>query len=324
MLCPVCGGGLDLSGERIDCLSCRHEFRSEEGIPQLFWRNDWPAGKPDVTEIIQGFYEEVPFPNYDEVDSATTLREKAQRGVFARLLDEQIPFGAKILECGCGTGQLSNFLGLTWGRTVIATDACMNSLKLAERFRRENQIKSVAFLQMNLFRPAFKPESFDFVISNGVLHHTSDPLLGFQTIAKLVRPGGVILVGLYNKYSRLVTDFVRMALRVSGDRVTFLDPRLRDKKADKVRQHTWFMDRFKNPHESKHSIGEVQGWFEQAGFEFLNSIPKATGEKFAADEKLFEPHPKGTKLDQFFVQTGELLAGGRDGGLFVMIGRKVP
>ena len=177
---------------------------------------------------------------------------------------------------------------------------------------------------MNLFRPAFKPESFDFVISNGVLHHTSDPLLGFQTIAKLVKPGGVILIGLYNKYSRLVTDGVRMALRVSGDRVTFLDPRLRDKKADKVRQHTWFMDRFKNPHESKHSIGEVQGWFEQAGFEFLNSIPKATGEKFAADEKLFEPHPKGTKLDQLFVQMGELLAGGRDGGLFVMIGRKVP
>ena len=145
MLCPVCGGGIDFSSERIHCLSCRHEFRSEEGIPQLFWRNDWPAGKPDVTEIIQAFYEEVPFPNYDEVDSATTLREKAQRGVFARLLDEQIPFGAKILECGCGTGQLSNFLGLTWGRTVIATDACMNSLKLAERFRRESQIKSVLF-----------------------------------------------------------------------------------------------------------------------------------------------------------------------------------
>jgi SAM-dependent methyltransferase len=323
MICPVCGGGLDLARDSIGCPSCGQEFPSEEGIPQLFWRNEWPAGKPDVTEVIKAFYEEVPFPNYDEVDSASTLREKATKGVFARLLDEQIPFGAKILEAGCGTGQLSNFLGSTWGRTVIATDACMNSLKLAERFRRENQIKSVAFLQMNLFRPVFKPETFDFVISNGVLHHTSDPLLGFQTIAKLVKPGGVILIGLYNKYSRLVTDFIRMALRASGDRLRFLDPRLRDKNINEVRKHTWFMDRFKNPHESKHSIAEVQGWFEGAGFEFLNSIPKATGEKFAADEKLFEPHPKGSALDQFFVQMGELLSGGRDGGLFVMIGRKV-
>jgi SAM-dependent methyltransferase len=312
-----------MSGERIACTSCRQEFSSQEGVLQLFWRNDWPAGKADVTEIIKAFYEEVPFPNYDEVDSASTLREKAMKGVFARLLDEQIPFGAKILEAGCGTGQLSNFLGSTWGRTVIAGDACMNSLKLAEGFRWQNQIKNVAFLQMNLFRPPFKPETFDFVISNGVLHHTSDPRLGFQTIAKLVKPGGVILIGLYNKYARLVTDFIRVALKATGDRVRFLDPRLRDKSADEVRKHTWFMDRFKNPHESKHSIGEVQEWFEGAGFEFLNSIPKASGEKFAADEKLFEPHPKGTPTDQFFVQMGELLSGGRDGGLFVMIGRKV-
>jgi len=322
MLCPICGGGLDPAGERVTCTSCGHEFPNEEGIPQLFWRNEWPAGKPDVTETIKAFYEEVPFPNYDEVDSASTLREKATKGVFARLLDEQIPFGAKILEAGCGTGQLSNFLGSTWGRTVFAGDACMNSLKLADGFRRQNQIKGVAFFQMNLFRPPFKAETFDFVISNGVLHHTSDPRLGFDTLAKLVKPGGVIMIGLYNKYSRLVTDFIRMALNATGDRVRFLDPRLRDQSADEVRKHTWFMDRFKNPHESKHSIGEVQGWFDDAGFEFLSSIPKATGEKFAADEKLFEPHSKGTKVDRVFVQMGELMSGGRDGGLFVMIGRK--
>ncbi len=323
VVCPVCGAGLNLTTDAIRCSSCGQQFPAADGIPQLFWRNDWPAGKADVTEIIKSFYEQTPFPNYDELDSASSLREKAERGVFARLLDEQIPFGAKVLEVGCGTGQLSNFLGTTWGRTIFAADACLNSLKLAEGFRRANQIKHVAFLQMNLFRPVFRPESFDFVVCNGVLHHTSDPLLGFQTIARLVKPGGVILIGLYNKYSRLVTDFVRFLLRVSGDRVQFLDPRLRDKKADKLRQHTWFMDRFKNPHESKHSIGEVQGWFEGSGFEFLNSIPKATGEKFAADEKLFEPHPRGGKVDHFAVQFGELLAGGRDGGLFVMIGRKV-
>jgi SAM-dependent methyltransferase len=311
LICPICGAGLELALHCLACSSCGREFSSEGGIPQLFWPNEWPAGKTDVTEIIRLFYEKTPFPNYDELDSANSLREKATRGVFARLLDEQIPLGSKVLEVGCGTGQLSNFLGITWGRTILASDACMNSLKLAERFRRANQIKHVAFLQMNLFRPVFKPDSFDFVICNGVLHHTSDPLLGFQSIAKLVKPGGVILIGLYNKYSRIATDFVRFALRISGDRLQFLDPRLRDSKADEVRQRTWFLDRFKNPHESKHSIAEVQGWFEASGFEFLNSIPKATGEKFSADEKLFEPHPKGSKIDHFAVQLGDLLSGGR-------------
>ena len=323
LACPVCAGGLELASDPISCLSCGKKFSSENGIPQLFWQNDWPADKPDVTEVIKAFYEQTPFPNYDQLDSSLSLREKAVRGVFARLLDEQIPFGSMILEVGCGTGQLSNFLGMTWGRTIFAADGCLNSLKLGEGFRRANQIKNVAFLQMNLFRPVFKPETFDFVICNGVLHHTSDPFLGFQTIAKLVKPGGVILIGLYNKYSRLVTDFVRLMLRISGDRLQFLDPRLRDQNADQVRRHTWFMDRFKNPHESKHSIAEVQHWFDVSGFDFMNSIPKANGEAFSVDEKLFEPHARGSKFQQSAVQLRDLLAGGRDGGLFVMIGRKV-
>ena len=86
----------------------------------------------------------------------------------------------------------------------------MNSLKLAQRFRKQNQIANVSFVQMNLFRPVFKAESFDVVVSNGVLHHTSDPFLGFQTISRLVKRGGFLVIGLYNKYSRLTTDFRRL------------------------------------------------------------------------------------------------------------------
>jgi 2-polyprenyl-3-methyl-5-hydroxy-6-metoxy-1,4-benzoquinol methylase len=294
----------------------------QDGIPQLFWQNDWPADKPDVTSAMQAFYEKTPFPNYDEFDSAEALRLKARRGVFAKLLDEQIRHGSSILEVGCGTGQLSNFLGMTWGRTIFGADACLHSLQLAENFRRENDIKGVKFVQMNLFRPVFPPEAFDFVICNGVLHHTSDPYLGFQTIAKLVKPGGFILIGLYNKYSRLATDFRRWLFKVSGDRMQFLDAQIRDRAANAGRKQAWFLDQYKNPHESKHTFAELQGWFQNNGFTFMNSIPKAQGEAFAADEKLFEPHDPGTTFQHFLAQAGETLVGGRDGGFFIMIGKR--
>jgi ubiquinone/menaquinone biosynthesis C-methylase UbiE len=314
---------LQLSPECATCSSCGNVFPCEEEIPLLFWANEWSGARPDVTEAMKSFYEVTPFPNYDDLDSSSALREKATRGVFARLLDEQIPHGARVLEVGCGTGQLSNFLGLTWGRSVLGADVCLNSLKLAQQFRKQNQIDNVSFVQMNLFRPAFRAESFDVVVSNGVLHHTSDPFLGFQTIARLVKRGGFVVIGLYNKYSRLTTDFRRLVFRLSGDRFKFLDRRLRDRNANDVRKHTWFMDQYKNPHESKHTLGEVQQWFELSGFEFINSIPKSSGGRFAADEKLFEPNPKGTQFDHFVVQFGDLLAGGRDGGFFIMIGRKI-
>jgi SAM-dependent methyltransferase len=183
---------------------------------------------------------------------------KARRGVFAKLLDEQIRHGSFILEVGCGTGKLTNFLGMTCGRTVIGADGCLHSLQLAGNFRRENEIKGTLFLQMNLFRPVFPEESFDFVVCNGVLHHTSDPYLGFQTIGKLVKRGGFILIGLYNRYSRLATDFRRWMFRISGDRMQFLDPQIRDRAANHGRKKAWFLDQCKSPHESKHTFGEVQ------------------------------------------------------------------
>jgi SAM-dependent methyltransferase len=205
---------------------------------------------------------------------------------------------------------------MTWGRTVIGADGCVHSLQLAENFRRENDVTGTRFLQMNLFRPVFPEESFDFVVCNGVLHHTSDPYLGFQTIGKLVKRGGFILIGLYNKYSRLTTNFRRWMFRVSGDRMQFLDPQIRVRAANHGRKKAWFLDQYKNPHESKHTFGEVQEWFKENGFEFMNSIPKAQGDSFAT-------HAPGMALNHFLVQAGEMLVGGRDGGFFIMIGKRV-
>ena len=69
--------------------------------------------------MVKSFYEENPFPNYDDIDSEWSLREKAEQGVFARLLDDQLPANAKVIEIGCGTGQLSNFLGLKVGADCL-------------------------------------------------------------------------------------------------------------------------------------------------------------------------------------------------------------
>jgi SAM-dependent methyltransferase len=322
--CPICGGDLFLNeGASLACKNCTHQFGSENDIALMYWPAEWHDPNQDVTEKVQSFYEENPFPNYEGLDSRDSLRKKAETGVFARLLDDQIPQRSLILEVGCGTGQLSNFLGMTWGRTVFGADLCLNSLRLANNFRQNQTIEGSAFLQMNLFKPVFKPNSFDFVISNGVLHHTGDPYRGFQEISKLVKPGGYILIGLYNKIGRLTTDARRMIFNFSNNRFTFLDSRLREERMVGDRRRAWFMDQYKHPHESKHTIGEVQRWFDDNGFDFVNAIPKAEAfATFAADEKLFADNAPGSRLDHALVQFGLLLQGAREGGFFIMIGRK--
>ena len=48
--------------------------------------------KEDVTNSVKSFYEETPFPNYDDFDDVSSLLMKSRQGIFAKLLDEQIPF----------------------------------------------------------------------------------------------------------------------------------------------------------------------------------------------------------------------------------------
>jgi len=322
LFCPACEGVLAREGAGFSCKACGKAFTSEAGIPLFFLPNDWD-GRADVTEAMKAFYEETPFPNYEDIDSVATLRDKAEKGVLARLLDEQLPNGARVIECGCGTGQLSNFLGITGGRQVIGADMCLNSLRLAQAFKTRNEIENVSFCQMNLFRPVFARESFDLVISNGVLHHTADPYLAFRSILRLAKPGGHVLIGLYHAYSRIPTDVRRAIFNATGNRFQFLDPRIKREKLSETRKRTWFMDQYKNPHESKHTFGEVLRWFEESGVDFVSSIPKTRPfESVTDDERLFEPSVPGTGFERLLVETGMLLTADREGGFFVMIGRK--
>jgi len=268
-----------------------------DDIPCLFAPNEWPEGKSDVTEMAKSFYEDTPFPNYDDLDGRESLLTKLRRGVFERLLDEQLGRPMMVLEAGCGTGQLSNFLGMGWGRTVIGADLCLNSLRLAKSFRDRCSIANVQFVQMNLFRPPFEDGTFDLVICNGVLHHTSDPEGGFHSIARKLKPGGHVIVGLYNWLGRLPTLWRRR-----------LSARYRA-------QH-------RHPHESKHSMAEVGKWFDLSGIDLTFTIPPVGGEDFTEDTQLFRPRPPHGNLGYAVSELEMLLTGGRDGGLYTMIGRK--
>src|SRR5262249_12314497 len=156
-----------------------HRFKEEDDMLLMFWPHGSFSDPDDVTEKVKAFYEATPFPNYDDHDSVRSLIDKARRGRYARARDPAISYNSRVLEVGRGTGQLSNFLGISC-RRVIGTDLCLNALRLGEQFRQDHGLDRVWFVQMNLFCPCFKREQFDVILCNGVLHHTADPFGGFQ------------------------------------------------------------------------------------------------------------------------------------------------
>jgi len=320
--CPKCNGPLYFDDNGFICLNCHQYYKTSNNIPQLFWPNEWNNSKKDVTNEIRNFYEKTPFPDYDDFDNVGSLIAKSKKSIFAYLLDDQIPFGSYALECGCGTGQLTNFLSIS-NRTVIGTDICMNSLKMAQNFKEKNDLKRAFFFHMNLFRPCFKPGIFDLVIANGVLHHTSDPFLAFKTLSTLVKPGGYLLVGLYHKYGRIMNDIRRNIFKITNDKFTFLDNRIGDRKISSAKRNSWFMDQYKNPHESKHTFREVLNWIDNTGLTFTNSIPKTMLFKsFNENERLFEIEKPGNWLERFIIDIFMFIIGRRESGFFIIIAKK--
>ena len=322
--CPSTGEPLIATEEGWISVSGHRHYPVQDGISRLFAPVDPAMSDGDVTEMVRAFYEETPFPNYDDLDSRESLASKSREGLFAAALEEQLPDGAIVLEAGCGTGQLTNFLGLSWRHRVLGGDVCINSLRLANGFRERYRIANAAFLQMNLFRPPFRDGSIDVVICNGVLHHTRDARAGFEALLRKVKPGGLILIGLYNSYARLPTLWRRWAFEQFGPTLYFLDPRLTSARMNEGRWRAWFRDQYRHPHETRNSIDEVLDWFDTSAVDFLSSVPAADGSPFTSTTRLFEPHSRGTITVRAATQLQMLLTGGRDGGLFVMIGRKRP
>jgi ubiquinone/menaquinone biosynthesis C-methylase UbiE len=114
-----------------------------------------------------------------------------------------VPFadtkGSKVLEIGCGNGADgvmfalagADYTGVDLTTSAIeATRTHFETLGLRGRFQIENA-ESLSFAD----------DSFDFVYSHGVLHHTPNPSKAFSEIHRVLKPSGRAVLMLYHKHS---------------------------------------------------------------------------------------------------------------------------
>jgi ubiquinone/menaquinone biosynthesis C-methylase UbiE len=207
-------------------------------------------------------------------------------------------------------------------RSCLGVDLCGNSLALAQKFKTDQGLENATFAQMNLFRPALKDNFFDYVVTNGVLHSTHDCHEAFMRVSRLVKPGGYFVVGLYNWYSRQ-PHYARVVLyRWTGLTSRWLDPHFGKISAD-GKVEAWFQDQYCHPVETCHTTDQLITWMNEAGFDFVNAIPKPyPGPVLTEDENLFEPRSPGNALTRVASQIADFGNGIREGGFFIVIGRK--
>ena len=178
----------------------------------------------------------------------------------------------------------------------------------------------VQFVETDLHHPGLKAHAFDVVYSSGVLHHTPDPKASFARLAQLARPGGTILVGVYNTFARIPSRLRRLAARVFGREHVPFDPVLRDRAGDPCRREAWLRDQYQHPEEHRHTLAEVQGWFAENGVEYLRSYPTAVLDE--EPEQLFAQAVDNWRPEGWLAQLGWMHSLQHEGGLFFTIGRR--
>lgn len=116
---------------------------------------------------------------------------------YLRERGPRLPHGARILDAGCGTGLLTLALLNVLERPadIAAVDLSNSSLRTALRAVARAKVgpgQRIRFAQANVLKLPFADETFDFIVTSGVLEYV--PLgEGLGELARVLAPGGYLL-----------------------------------------------------------------------------------------------------------------------------------
>ena len=161
----------------------------------------------DVSRKVRAQYEQNPYPRWikTEIPSKTKSIPEISAELNLHLHSKSIKkvFAPNILIAGCGTGQHSIIVASQFSNSqVTAVDLSLASLAYAKRKTTELGITNIKYLQADILSLEKMEKKFDIIESVGVLHHMNEPLAGWKVLTDILKPGGLIKVGLYSEFDR--------------------------------------------------------------------------------------------------------------------------
>lgn len=226
---------------------------SRQGETKSFYDEYWPQNVPDYHKTREHVYDIVPNKKY-----------------------------RKVFDGGCGTGV--NSLALSeMAEKVVAFDLSSGSLKTAEELANKLEIDNIKFHQGSLLSIPFKNATFDLVYCWGVIHHTVNPVKAYEELARILKPGGYLVLAVYRKtIFSFVHEIIRkfclampesmkgIFIKVVVSCVGLIE---KFKKLDVVRDDNPLLeskieDWYFVPEKHFFSIGEMKRLFEKEGLSF--------------------------------------------------------
>lgn len=228
-------------------------------------------------EKIKKFYN---IHQYPKSNQYTSNQKRTNKKIIAKILrsaniTEKDLFNKRILDIGCGTGEKSIYFAKNGAKEVVSVDFSLGQLNELEKKIKKEKLINIIIKEKDIIKDNLEDlKKFDLIFCLGVLHHTEDPYLGFKKICSLLKNDGIIVIGVYHKYSRIRYRIQRILLRtfVSKDPEKIIEFLLTSKLTKKFRKAplSTLYDRYAVPYESYHTLREVKKWFLKNNIKIIN------------------------------------------------------
>jgi tetratricopeptide (TPR) repeat protein len=178
-----------------------------------------------VSRAVRAQYEQNPYPRWNSLTGGKPVRYTQQ--ILREIAPNAPPLvpvtdTPQVLIAGCGSGKQPLYSALRLaGSQVTAVDLSRASLAYAKRKALEMGLTNVRFAQADLLKLVELDDRYDVIECSGVLHHMADPEAGLAALARMLRPGGFIKLGLYSELARQPVARLRDTIRrigYAGDR----------------------------------------------------------------------------------------------------------
>ena len=290
----------------------------------------FPIHFDSVSNTVKNFYNNHPFPGFDL--TKYNMRDDLFRYAtdYAKSLYMNIPYGKRIADIGCGTGQFACMMSLR-ASYVVGVDFSSSSVAKANALKERLGLKNIDFFISDIENMKNIGGKFDYIFCSGVLHHLKDPYREFSKISELLAEGGYIIIGIYNKYGRIALK-IKRALIGSKNRdrakikAKIQKEHFTGKEADIEKKTSWYLDQYLHPYENSFTIEEAISWFKRNNISYINSIPSI--ESFAGMKSAMRPFEKkdnsflASSSKSLFIQLSWIWKLRNNGGYFILIGRR--
>ena len=159
---------------------------------------------PDHARRVREMFARIS-PRYDLLNHLLSANiDRRWRRRVVRKLQPMLSVNARVLDVGCGTGDLSIKIFEKTAAQVVGVDFCHPMLQLATR-----KASRVRFLEGDALRLPFVDGAFDAVTIGFALRNFASTEAGLSELHRVLKPGGVIAI---LEFSKPVTPIVRELL----------------------------------------------------------------------------------------------------------------